>query len=129
MRSPTAKTFWMLAVVALAALGAEFYIGFALGFAPGWANGWPGGLSIYRVWSAGMTAILFVIEVTVGVGLGALIGLLMCQFPAGRRHAWLIFGVWLVACTAVAVLNCSRFYRDVYASTLQMWPNGYGVGR
>jgi hypothetical protein len=116
----------MLALGALAALGAEFYVGFALGFAPGWANGWPGGLSIYRVWSAGITAVLFAIMVTGGLGLGALICLLLCRFPKGRRHTWLVFTIWLMACTALAMLNCSWCYREVYASALEMWPNGYG---
>ncbi len=128
MRSSTARTFWMIALGALVALGPEFYIGFALGFAPGWANGWPGGLSIYRVWSAGMTFVLFVIEVTVGLGLGALISLLLCRYLKGCRYAWLIFGIWLWVCTALAMLNCMHFYRMTYASTLKMWPNGYGVG-
>src|SRR4051812_46991768 len=123
MRSQTASTFGMLAIGALAALGAELYVGFALGFAPGWANGWPGGLSIYRGWSAGMTAVLLAIELTAGLGLGALMSLVLCRFPMGHRHVWLCFVVWLIACTALAVLNCSWLYRDIYASTLEMWPN------
>lgn len=123
-----AAKFRMLAFGALAALGVECYIGLALGFAPGWANGWSGGLSIHRVWSAGMTVILFAIEVTVGLGLGALISLLLCRFPTGRRYVWLMFGIWLWASTALAMLICLQFYRVTYASTLKMWPNGYGVG-
>jgi hypothetical protein len=127
MRTPLASHFGAIAIVALAALVAEFCVGFALGFSPGRANGWPGGLSIYRVWSAGTTAILFAIEMTAGTGLGAMIGLLLCRFPKGRRQAWLFFAAWLMGCTALATLNCSWLYREIYSSTLEMWPNGYGL--
>jgi hypothetical protein len=77
----------MLALVAVVSLGYELMAGFALGFAPGRANGWPGGLSIHRVWSAGMTTLFFVIQMTAGVGLGALIGLRLCRWSAGHRFA------------------------------------------
>jgi hypothetical protein len=128
MRSLSSR-FARLVFGALAALGAELYVGFALGFAPGWANGWPGGLSIYRVWSAGMTAILLMMQMTIGLCIGALIGLLLCRSPAGRRFAGLVFGIWLLTCTALTMLTCSWVYREIYASTLEMWPNGYPGGQ
>jgi hypothetical protein len=128
MRSLAAQTYRIVALGTLAALGAEVYFGLALGFAPGWANGWPGGHSIYRVWSAGMTVILFMIQMTVGVGLGALIGLLLSRSSAGRRFAGLVFSFWLLTCTALTVLTCSWAYCGIYDSTLAMWPNGYPGG-
>jgi hypothetical protein len=114
MRAPTASNFGIIAIVALAALAAEFCVGFVLGFSPGWANGWPGGLSIYRVWSASMTTVIFAIEMTVGIGSGAMISLLLSRFPKGRRQAWLIFAAWLMGCTALATLNCSWLYHEIY---------------
>jgi hypothetical protein len=125
MPSLQAETYGMVAFMALAARGAELCVGFALGFAPGWANGWPAGLSIHRVWSTGMTALFFVIQMTMGVGLGALIGLLLCRSAAGRRSVGWVLGVWLLTCTALTVLTCSWAYRELYASTLAAWPNGY----
>jgi hypothetical protein len=127
-RSLPAQTYGMVALGALYALGVECCVGFSLGFAPGWANGWPGGLSIYRVWSGVMTGIVVAIELTVGFGLGALTSFLLCRFPPGRRYAGFVFGVWLVACTGLTVLACSWMYRGIYASTLEMWPDGYPGG-
>src|SRR5260370_31283909 len=125
MRSPPAKTYGMLALGAIAALAFEVYVGFARGLNPGWENGWSGGLSIHRVWSAGMTCVLLAIEMTVGLGLGALTCLLLCRFATGRRHAGLVLVVWLVACIALAMLTSSWLYYEIHTSTLDMWPNGY----
>jgi len=75
-----------------------------------------------------MTVIFFMIQMTIGVGLGALSGLLLCRSSAGRRFVGWVFGVWLLTCTALTVLTCSWAYREIYASTLAMWPNGYPGG-
>jgi hypothetical protein len=127
MQSLQAKTYGMAALGALVMLGAELQVGVQLWFAPGWANGWPGGLSIHRVWSTGMTVIFFVIQMTIGIGLGALIGLFLCRSSPGRRFAGWVFGVWLFTCIALTVLTCAWAYREIYASTLAMWPNGYNA--
>jgi hypothetical protein len=115
----------LLALASLIALGAESFLGFGLGFAPGWANGWPGGLTIYRVWSAGMTTILFAILVTGAIGIGALVGILLGRTATPRRYAGMAFGIWLCACISLAVPTCYWFYCETYASALEMWPAGY----
>lgn len=119
------RNYGWLALGSLIALGPELFFGFGLGFAPGWANGWPGGLTIDRVWSAGMTTILFMILVTGAMGLGALLSLLMSRLATARRYAGTFFGIWLIAWTSLAILTCFSFYRAIRASALEMWPNGY----
>jgi hypothetical protein len=128
MRSQPASYYGTLALVASCALGAVLVFGFPFCFAPGWANGWPGGFTIYRVWSAGMTAYVFAMMMTAGIGIGALIALPLRVFPPVRRHAALIFCAWLVLWTSFTALACTMAYHEIYASTLVMWPNGYPSG-
>jgi hypothetical protein len=106
----------MLARVSLIALGLELLTGFGLGFNLGWANDWPFGLSPDQVIGAVMTTILFAIQVTLAIGLGALIRLLLSRPSKSRRYAGAVFEVWLLACISLAVLNCSWFYRSMSAS-------------
>ena len=73
MRTLSQGTYGGLCLLALLALGAEVVASFPFFFAPGWANGWPGGLTIYLVWSAWLTVTLFVMLMTCGIGVGALI--------------------------------------------------------
>jgi len=115
----------MFALLALCCLVPEFFVGFALGFNPGWANGWPGGLSIHQVWSSVITEVVVVIQMTIEFGLGALISLLLCWFPTGRRYAGFVFCAWLAICIALTPLSYLWVYREIYKSTLEMWPNGY----
>jgi hypothetical protein len=125
MRSLNAANYGMVALAASGAFGAELVFGFQFWFAPGWANGWPGGFTIYRVWSAGMTAYLFIALMTAGIGSGALIALLLSHFSPVRRRAALAFCAWLVLWTGLTAFTCAIAYCEIYASTLQMWPNGY----
>ena len=92
---------------------------------PGWANGWPGGLTIYAVWSTWLTVTLFLMLMTVGVGVGSLVSLLANVFPGVRRHTGTVFGILMVVWSIISVGTCSFAFREIYASTLEMWPNGY----
>lgn len=125
MRAWSATAYLALAGGAFVALVIELVVGFPFLFAPGWANGWPGGLTIHRVWSAGMTAYLYVMTISFGVGLGGLIGALLYLFPVSRQRAGRIFFAWLVFWTGFTVLFSMWFYGEIYESTLAMWPNGY----
>ena len=125
MRRLPVVDYGALAFMALGALAVELIFGFQFYFAPGWANGWPGGLSIYRVWSAGMTAYLFIMMMTVGIGVGATAIFLLCRFPAVRRRSAAVFWTWLVILTGLTAVVCTLAYCEIYASTLEMWPNGY----
>ena len=93
-------------------------------FAPGWANGWPG-LTIYQIWSSWLSVTLFLMLMTVGVGVGSLVSLLANAFPGVRRHTGSVFGVLMVMWSILSVAICSFAFREIYASTLEMWPNGY----
>ena len=119
-----APSYGIIVLLAVAAFGGEVFFGFGLFFAPGWANGWPGGLTIHRVWSAFMTTYLFVLMMTVGIGAGGLIGLLL-RLVLGNRRTTLVFYFWLLICSVFTVLTCINVYPEIYASTLEMWPNGY----
>lgn len=50
---------------------------------------------------------------------------LLCRFPAVRHRSTLVFWTWLVILTGLTALVCTLAYREIHASTLQMWPNGY----
>jgi hypothetical protein len=104
------------------------FIGFGLCFAPGWANEWPGGLPIHRVWSCGTSGWLFVILVTAGVGFGTFVSFLMGFFSRVRRFADRFFGIWLVIWTVPSAVASVWAYREIDASALTTWPNGYSVG-
>jgi hypothetical protein len=127
MRSAPAASYGRLALWAFGALAAELVIGFPFAFSPGWANGWPCGLTIHRVWSAGMTAYLFVLMITVGMGAGATITSLLRLLPPVRRRSESFFRAWLMLWTALTAVACTMAYRDAYASTLEMWPDGYPI--
>jgi hypothetical protein len=124
LRPLPAIIYGMMALGAFVALLPELFFGFGLWFAPGWANGWPGGLTIYRVWSAGMTACLFVMMSTIGVGAGGMIGLSL-KLSRQNRLAELVVLAWLVLWTVLSISACALAYREFYVSTLEMWPNGY----
>jgi hypothetical protein len=111
--------------MAVVAFFFEAFIGFGLYFAPGWANGWPFGLTIHVVWSSGMTVLLFLLTVTLAVAIGAAVGLCCSWFKAGRRESRRAFALWLVGATATAFAISYLAYGVIFASTWEMWPNGY----
>jgi hypothetical protein len=120
----------LLASVAFLLLG-ELSIGFGLWFAPGWANGWPGGLSIYFVWPAGMTLILFAILMTIGFGVvGSTCIALSASSgsPSTKRDFEGSFAIWMVIWLTVVSVICACAYFVFYLSALDMWPNGYPAG-
>jgi len=114
-----------LFAIACLILVAEAVVSFPFFFAPGWANGWPGGLTIHRVWSTWLTITIFVMLVSAGLGLGSLISLVAGAFPLGRRNAREILGTWMVVWTVLCAGTCAWAFMQIYASTLEMWPNGY----
>jgi hypothetical protein len=114
-----------LLAIACLVLVAEAVCSFPFFFAPGWANGWPGGLSIYKVWSTWLTITLLAMALTIGLGVGALASLSAWVFPTMRRHAGNVLVAWLVVWTAICVATCPWVFKEIYASTLEMWPNGY----
>ena len=128
MRPLTPANFRLLFLLACLALAAETVVGFPLFFAPGWANGWPGGLSIYRVWSTWLSITIFVMLMTIGLGAGSVIGLLAWLFPPVRRQTGKVLAAWMVIWAVLCVATCLSAYKEIYASTLDMWPNGYGAG-
>jgi hypothetical protein len=107
------------------ALILEIAASFPFFFAPGWANGWPGGLTIYQVWSTWLTITFFVMLMTVGLGSGALLSLLVSIFPRTRRHNGFMLIGWMVVWAVLCFAFCLWAFREIYASTLEMWPNGY----
>jgi hypothetical protein len=114
-----------LFAIACLVLVAEAVVSFPFFFAPGWANGWPGGLTIYQIWSTWLTITLFFMVMTAGIGVGALISLLACTFSLGRRHSGDVLGVWMIIWTALSLAASFWAFTAIYASTLEMWPNGY----
>jgi len=125
MSSREPADYGRLCSSALGALVLEVVGSFPFYFAPGWANGWPGGLTIYKVWSTWLTLTLFVMLMTFGVAVGSLVSLLCCLFPRGERYAGNLLGAWMVIWAVLSALTCAWAFRDIYASTLEMWPNGY----
>jgi hypothetical protein len=125
MRPLTPANYRQLFVLSCAAVGAEAGASFPFFFAPGWANGWPCGLTIYRVWSTWLSITLFVMLMTAGVGVASLISFLACIFPGGRRHAGKVLAILIAIWAILSVTTCSWVFSEIYASTLEMWPNGY----
>jgi hypothetical protein len=109
----------------LLALAGELFFGFGLAFNPGWANGWPFGLTIHSVFSAGMSLLLFLILVTAAALIGAIVGAACSYFGAGLRRGRAVYAGWLVCCCVLALVASLWAFREIYASTLEMWPNGY----
>jgi hypothetical protein len=120
----TPRNWLAIAGKSLAALPIVAFFGFPLAFSPGWANGWPFGLTIYSVWSAGMSVLYFLLLMTGGVGLGALVCAGWSYF-GGPRSSKVVYAGWLVCCCVLATLLSLRTFGEIYASTLKMWPNGY----
>ena len=125
MNPLTAKSCGSLLAVSCLALLGEAVVSFPFFFAPGWANGWPGGLTIYQVWSTWLIVVLFLMLMTVGVGVGSFVSLLANVFPAVRRHSGSVFGILMAVWSILSVATCSFAFMEIYASTLEMWPNGY----
>jgi hypothetical protein len=125
MRHPPAAFYRGLFRGALLALGIEIVSSFPLYFAPGWANGWPGGFTIYQVWSTWLTATLFIMLMTSGIAIGSLICLLISVLSGGRRYARVTLVIWIGLWVFLSAVACLRIFPEVYASTREMWPNGY----
>ncbi|TXT17923.1 MAG: hypothetical protein FD138_4507 [Planctomycetota bacterium] len=111
---------------AIVAFASEAWVGSYLWFAPGWANGWPGGLTIHTVWSTGMAGLLFLLTLTLAVGVGAAVGSLCNRSEVGYRWGQRIFAAWLVAATILAFAMSYVAFAKIYASTLEMWPKAAG---
>jgi hypothetical protein len=129
MDSLTPGEYGRLFVLALILLPTELAASFPFYFAPGWANGWPGGLSIHRVWTAGATTVLFVMLMTAGMGAGSAVCGILALFAWARRSTNRVFAIWTAVCVALSAIVCVWGYREIYVSTLEMWPQGYPAGR
>jgi hypothetical protein len=119
------KVWLAIAGRSLLALAGEVVISFPFAFNPGWANGWPLGLTIYSVWPAGMSFVFFLLLLTTAVGMGAVIGAACSYFGVDQRRGRSIFVVWLACSFVLAFLASLWAFREIQASTLEMWPNGY----
>jgi hypothetical protein len=133
METPVERTklrpdYRTVAVVAWSVFVDLPFLAFPFYFAPGWANGWPGGLTMARVWSAGMTLGLFAWLTAAGVGFGALIALAVGRFTTVRKVQDVAFVAWLLFWLSFAVVACALFYAATYAGTLKMWAGGYPAG-
>ena len=119
------QSWLLIAGWSFAAFGCGIFIGIPLVFSPGWANGWPFGLTIYTVWSVGMACEFCLLSITAAVGGGAIAGALGSHYGIGLRYGRAVYAGWLVfACLFVAWAARGAF-NEIYASTLEMWPNGY----
>jgi hypothetical protein len=121
----TSTSWKRLVIVALVATVGEMYFGFALFFAPGWANEWPFALTIHSVWAAGIALMLFVVLMTLGAGLGGLVGLMCSWRGIGSKHGLSVYITWLLLMATMVLLASTWMYRAAHAAALQMWPNGY----
>ncbi len=109
----------------LLALGAEIFFGFGFAFSPGWAEGWPFGLSIYSVWSAGMSFVFFLVLMTASVGIGAMTGAACSNYGVGLRCGRVVYAGWLMYSCFMALWVALWAFREIFASSLLMWPTGY----
>ncbi len=119
------KAWLEIAGWSLLALASEVFVSFGFAFNPGWANAWPFGFTIYNVWSTGMSIVFFLLLVTAAVGTGAVTGAVCSHFGVGLRHGRAVFAGWLVCSCVLALMASIWAFREIYASTLEMWPNGY----
>ncbi len=119
------KDWLTIAGRSLAVLAGLLFFGFGLAFNPGWANSWPFGLPIYSVWSAGMSILFLLLFMTVAAGLGAVAGVVCSSFGVGLRRGRAIYAGWLAGSCALAVFASLWAFRRLYATSLEMWPNGY----
>ena len=60
------------------------------------------------------------------IGLGAAVCRLVVN-RSGILRTWTGFTVWVVTVVGVTAVLSVWAYRECYASTLEMWPNGYGL--
>ena len=109
----------------LLALVGEVFFGFGFAFNPGWANGWPFGLTIYTVWSTGMSVLFSLLVITAAAGVGAIAGAACSYLGAGLRHGRTVYAAWLACSGALALVAGFWAFGQVYDSTWKMWPNGY----
>ena len=122
------RTVWLsLAACSFMALAGAMCCGCPFWFSPGWANGWPFGLTIYFVWSAGMSFIVFILLMTAAAGIGAIAVATYADFGGGARPGRAFYTGFLACCCVLALAASRWAFREIYASTLKMWPNGYGV--
>jgi hypothetical protein len=119
---PPTFLYGAVALGAFLALGPELWITFGLWFAPGWANS--RGLTIQWVWPAGLTVCLCLLMITFGTGVGAALGFAM-SLSRQKHHAGSVVVVWRIFWAALKVLSCVLVYRDLHASAVEMFPNGY----
>ena len=121
------KNWLSIAAYSLLTFAGVLFFGFGLAFNPGWANGWPFGMTIHAVWSTGMTFLFFVLVMSFGAGIGAIACAGSAHFDLGLRSKTTAYAyaIWLLFCGVAALCACIWVYREIYASTLVMWPNGY----
>jgi hypothetical protein len=62
---------------------------------------------------------------TAGIVVGSLVGFLSPSFPDDRRHTGELFLIWMAIWTLLSMATSSWAFRQIYAQTLEMWPNGY----
>jgi hypothetical protein len=74
-----------------------------------------------------MTVILFAMLMTTGVGMGALVSLVLYDNRTARR-AGQVPVTWVAIWALIVAVGCSLAYRKLYASTLEIWPHGYPDG-
>jgi hypothetical protein len=72
-----------------------------------------------------MTISMFVMLMTLGVGVGSLIIFLLCIIGGGQLPVRHLFWIWVAIWFVLSALICLWAYREIYASTLEMWPKGY----
>jgi hypothetical protein len=119
------ESWWRIIRMSVVAAICEVMLGGPCFMAPGWANQWPFGLSINVVWSGGMAILASLILMTLASGLGAVVGLVFSWRGAGLRYGRPVYCAWII-CAAIATLfTYVHVYRDLHATTLKMWPNGY----
>lgn len=121
----TPNSWLKIALLSFAALGAELIFGFGLAFNPGWANEWPLGLTIYLVFSAGMSCLFFVLLVTFALMLGALAGVAFSRRETDFRRVKAGIIAWILCSCAMAILAGVWAFTKIYDSALREWPKGY----
>ena len=97
----------------------------SFGSRTGWANGWPLGLTLHVIWSAGIASLVFLMLLTLAIGLGALVGLVCSWCGIGLRSGRLSFVAWIAVTAVLALIASLYVYKEAHTSALEMWPNGY----
>ncbi len=119
------KMWIVVACWSFVAVMGELCFGFGFAFNPGWANRWPFGLKIHSVWSTWMSLHFFLLLMTAAIGVGAVPCAAISFFDFGRRHSRRVYTVWLIISTVAAAVGSLWAFWRIYASALEMWPNGY----